>query len=455
MGSAGYFIDSDGVKHRWKAKKPTVVIGAYGAQTLLDYGIKAKQIKATFGEREPSGSNYGGNYFRGDIHGDHGNLEYDKNMWPAAPTAEERAIIAAIADMSPSCSHINYWCAEQNDTVLDEVGWPDLFIYDPYHNPSELMLNLTSKKNIPVIIISDKYGTNELLEQTVIDQSQTFERLARAIGLKHDDISADKQAMCKSIKKFQGRSKKAQRKGVRAMAAYLPYTNVEPGLISGFYCTPTQDPVLAMLEENGMAIIHHASENSYWEYGLDKNAMNATHLKSNTGGDYNVDFWLYDDRNTLDFQSNSFKEYWPHPAVKADQQAYWPANSRIFTYKHVTEILDIVGAQLRKAEQVIDAPFECVDGGPTKENDMNHRNDTTKKLGPGQYLCYKPIKYRICDECHDNPSHYTPKNIGTCFDLKSLPKNDREKQCKKRKVADVCPGVCAGNCLCNRKEKNT
>merc|ERR1711957_1159784 len=72
-----------------------------------------KQIKATFGEREPSGSNYGGNYFRGDIHGDHGNLEYDKNMWPAAPTAEERAIIAEIADMSPSCSHINYWCAEQ------------------------------------------------------------------------------------------------------------------------------------------------------------------------------------------------------------------------------------------------------------------------------------------------------------------------------------------------------
>ena len=67
---------------------------------------------------------------------------------------------------------------------------------------------------------------------------------------------------------------------------------------------------------------------------------------------YTPDFFLYEPRGALDFTSDSFAAAWPHPAVVAKQYAYYPITTLHYSWRHATDILDVVGAKLRTAAKL-------------------------------------------------------------------------------------------------------
>ena len=83
-----------------------------------------------------------------------------------------------------------------------------------------------------------------------------YEDLARALGVSVTEaIASDKAALCAEVEAFKPVALGAQARGVRAMAAYLPYgTAGANGDIGGFAMSPDKDPVLMMLEELGMVL---------------------------------------------------------------------------------------------------------------------------------------------------------------------------------------------------------
>ena len=62
-------------------------------------------------------------------------------------------------DLSPSCSSLNYWCAEVNMTILDAQGWPDVIVQGPYGGeyPAEIVGNATANS----ALASQQPGSSE------------------------------------------------------------------------------------------------------------------------------------------------------------------------------------------------------------------------------------------------------------------------------------------------------
>ena len=374
---AGAFTDDEGVSHTWTAAKPTIVIGASDAYSLLHFGLPASQIKATFGERATSGSNYGNAYANGNAatH-QHDSAHYDPSHFPTDPTAEELSMLAQATDLSPGCSGTNFWCADFDQTKLDEIGWPDLIIQGTYSGPYALeqgsgaqdyASTVAAAKGIPIIKLTTAYTTADTPPKDYIAITERFEELATALGVANvaAHARADKVAMCGAVASFKEAAQTAQNKGVRALAAYAPYGAAGAnGEIGAFLMSPDKDQVLLMLEELGMAIMHtDVDQASSWEYAVTTDwsagTLSATDMKSSgtlTGEPvkYPADFFLYDTRVTLDFTSDAFATAWPHPAVVAKQYAYWPPGGHIHSYRHATDILTIVGDKLRTAEKIAD-----------------------------------------------------------------------------------------------------
>ena len=121
---------------------------------------------------------------------------------------------------------------------------------------------------------------------------------------------------------------------------------------------------------------------------------------------YHVDFWLYDDRVTLDFISESFAKAWPHKAVVNKQYAYFPANARIYSYRHATEILNVIGQSLKNADKLELATTQCTAPAEGGYAGPAHRS---AGMDPGQYACHEPISYDICkpdsDDVSSSPVH--------------------------------------------------
>ena len=67
---------------------------------------------------------------------------------------------------------------------------------------------------------------------------------------------------------------------------------------------------------------------------------------------YHADFFLYEPRGALDFTSDSFAAAWPHPAVVAKQYASYPITTLHYSWRHATDILDVVGAKLSTAAKL-------------------------------------------------------------------------------------------------------
>ena len=358
-------------------------------------------------------------------------------MFPQDPDSDEKAMLAQAHDLS-DCSNTNYWCANLNHTILDVNGWPDLIIESPFIGARHPELEAAAlEKGIPIIKLTMKYSTEDAQEKGFIEIIQRFEELARALGV--SDVTAaaaqDKAALCAEIESFKPVALQAQSRGVRAMAGYLPYGAASPnGNIGGWLATPDKDPVLMMLEELGMPIMHSDTTfDDYWENmgeaswkASDENGISATGLTSTggrTGGRVKVpcepprrcdprtldwysnsaahtclvlavwrtdpvDFWLYDARVTLDFTSSNFAAAWPHPAVVAKQYAQWPANGHLFSYRHATTVLASVREKLAVAQKLDPLETTCTA--------VDQSNDEYRGLAPGEYACYNPVSYAMC-----------------------------------------------------------
>ena len=93
---------------------PTIIICSADGLSLVQFGLRHEQVKATFGERATSGSNINGVYADGNVNKfgtEHETTDYDPRHFPADPTSAERAVLAHAVDLSPDCSNGNYWCA--------------------------------------------------------------------------------------------------------------------------------------------------------------------------------------------------------------------------------------------------------------------------------------------------------------------------------------------------------
>ena len=115
-----------------------------------------------------------------------------------------------------------------------------------------------------------------------------------------------------------------------------------------------------------------------------------------------VDFWLYDIRaRTLDFTSDAFATAWPHPALVADQYAYWPHGvGHIHSYRarHRDPQDRRHGARQGPASS---SPLLLAPRSPTS------RTPTTvlTAFGAGEFACPKPVEY---DWCANYPALMTP-----------------------------------------------
>jgi len=223
---------------------------------------------------------------------------------------------------------------------------------------------------------------------------ERMEELSLALGVDEagSSVQSDKLALCQTAEMFQAIAQTAHDKGVRSMAAYMPYQPNPPGVSGGFLPNPDRDPVLSLMQNLGLPILYNEHSGSYWEnragrYRPNEGTLLADDTRSISGIPYHVDFWLYDDRVSLDFLSEQFATDWPHPALVARQFAYWPSNARILSYRHAAEILSIVSSQLDGAERV-SPESECVvpvDSGKTE-----------RFLAPGEYSCVKVVPIEFC-----------------------------------------------------------
>ena len=319
-------------------------------------------------------------------------------------------MLAQMLDLSPKCSATNTYCTHFNHTLLDANGWPDLIIQGPYIGGAawtEEMLASASNKGIPIIRLTNSYSTEDALNRGFIEIIQRFEELASALGVSGVEAATayDKAALCAEMEAFKPVAHASQLRGVRALAAYLPYGAAAPnGDIGGFAAAPEEDSVLVMLEELGMAIMHTDATQGSWESGGDTPWMSATNLVSTgarTSGrvkvPYPVDFWLYDQRVALDFTSDSFAAAWPHPAVVAGQYANWPSNGHIHSYRHATTILAGVREKLAVAQKLDPLETTCT---AVDQFDDEYRS---AGLAPGEYACPKAVLYAMCDGMGSTP----------------------------------------------------
>jgi len=414
---AGSFKDDAGVVHTWTALKPKVVAWSFDAVTLYHFGMTTDQLVGSYGERSASGSNHGGYYHDGNkaSHGAHGLTPYDPSAFPADPTAAERALLTSLVDLSPGCSSKNYYCAEFNWKIFSNIAKVDLVVEGVTASgiSAEVRYNLTAR-GIPIIQINGAYDGRADRGTGMIEVVQRFEQLAIALGVPDVTLKSfpKKSALCAAVETFKSAAKKAQTAGVRALAAYLPYGGLgDKGEAGSFLGTVEVDPVLAMFEELGMPIMHNNDEKRTglgtsvnWEYQVtadwSKGTMVANNITSKGSAKSPavtcpVDFWLYDDRVTLDVTSAAFATAWPDKAIVKKQMSYWPANGKIFSYEHATEVLLLVAAPLGKATRLQTThTTQCTPAGAGGYSGELHRVHGMK---PGQYACYKPVSYSFCN----------------------------------------------------------
>jgi len=398
------FVDDAGRAHTLPADA-TIVAGVMDAVALSHFGLSSSRVMATLGERSSSGSNHGGYYYDGNVvYGEtmnHSLTVYDPSIFPADPDAEERAFLDAIAgDLSANCSASNYYCDKVDVSYLEENGWPDVLVVGAFYSSllTDELRNASRAANVPIVELKNSYGESEGDAEHVrnmVEMTERMEALAVALGL---DVSAssavekDKRALCAAAATFQATAEAAHAAGVRAMAAYMPYQTNPQGVTGAFIPNPDRDPVLSMMQNLGLPLVFNEHSGDYWEnragdYAGGSGTLTAEGTASLSGNhSYNVDFWLYDDRVSLDFLSARFAEDWPHPAVAAKQYAYWPSNARILSYRHAAEILNIVGERLETAERVA-PPTDCTE--PAGDEQF-------RDLGPGEYSCLHVFSIDFC-----------------------------------------------------------
>jgi hypothetical protein len=447
---AASFTDKAGTKHEWSKAKPTVMISAELAKTLLHMGLPANQLHSFYGGRYTYGSNFGGMDSGDGAHAEVGlnhthTTPYDPKVWPndfSDPNDDIAKAFANALDLTPNCRSgegavQSGWCTDYTTpeygddytAMFDANTWPDIIFMDGYiwpGFPATLTGNATGKE-IPVIHVDDKDNfwnasvpDNGPAHSPRVKDAQEMMRmyhdLAEALGVADVDtlMEEERKEFCEAAKEFKLAAQTAHANGVRAMAANFPTgTKTAAGEIGGYLTTPDFEPMLGLLESLGMPLLHHDSL-GYWETMLadDKSGMmSPTDLKSagtltEQRVSYPVDFWLVDERNKLDVMSDEFATYWPHPAITADQFDWWPVWTRAHSYQELTRILNEIGAKLKVASKVVEVDTACTTVDASYHHDytlaegkhIDHGGYMANTiLGPGEYACFQPVTFDFCE----------------------------------------------------------
>jgi len=390
--AARVFVDDLGEAHISDKEKPTIVTWAHRAVSLSHYGLDTGQLLGTYGEWANSGSDY----------------DFDKpelgSSFPADPTPEEMRLLAQVTNLSPGCGA--EYCTEFNTDVLEALAPDFLLIHGYRHSPwassDELAANITRIMGDRVIYTdvsmegedckADEVG-GSCYGKTMIEVINQNLEVAKFLNLdiptKLDD---DMKRLCNSAKAFQKDMVIAHEKGLRVMTAYLTTG-------TSYFATPIHDPVLRMLEELGMPLLHvGACTNTttcpftyFWEWlPIDEYftdcAAGEVSAKCNENTLYPVDFWLYDHRTTLSITNEDFQLGFPDRAIIEKQYDYWPIGGRLITPHHAANILDQLGPSLANAER-LNPVTECT---PAKVSATGHRTDG---LVGGEYACYDETEH--------------------------------------------------------------
>ncbi|KAG7355169.1 hypothetical protein IV203_004525 [Nitzschia inconspicua] len=390
------FTDDLGVTHTFTKTKPKVVAWSHIAISLAHLGMESSQLAGVYGQWGGETSNL-----------DPTNPELGSSF-ESDPTAEDIQFLAAHAvNLSPNCLP-GTRCEDIDLDLLrgirDEV---DVFITIGYrHTVRYITEAMTEIESIlsgkPIIYIDlsqtgpDCLPTKEYrcYGKSMIDLILQLEELATAMGVTPTKaLQQDQQDLCEAAANFQSVARDAQLRGVRVMAAYFGFG------IDGatFLANPPDDMVLRMLEELGMPLLHVDCELApdqekcplgfFWETVNNTvffDNCQATDIQqcNNENPKYPVDLWLYDDRQTLDVLNRDFASLFPDKAVLAGQIAYWPIGGGALSYRHATEILNIIASALANTKRLYDGT-QCVSS--VDVSGIAHR---TVGLKGGEYACY-------------------------------------------------------------------
>merc|ERR1719428_1761212 len=143
---------------------------------------------------------------------------------------------------------------------------------------------------------------------------------------------------------------------------------------------PTDDPILIMLEELGVPMLHvnvTDPRGGYWEFiNFPEHDRNTANMVLPSGGKmYPVDVWLYDARSTRYHEEDINIT---DPAWDAGQYTIWPIDGS-FTYEQGTRILNTLRNKFVKAKQI--APQTTCTAV-----DVSKR----ERMAPGSWACHDP-----------------------------------------------------------------
>merc|ERR1719359_2022312 len=220
--------------------------------------------------------------------------------------------------------------------------------------------------NIPMIEIQVGNGKDGFLEIV-----ETMQRLAIALaGPPNQDVERHCDMMHKAMNDMISVGKTMSANSIRVMAAAIEETRISA-------IEPTDDPILIMLEELGVPMIHVNVNNKrgfYYEYiDFPVRDRNTAHIiRSDGGAMHPVDVWLYDGGKTrYHLEDVNITD----PAWDIGQFSIWPSDPP-FTYEQGARILNTILPVFAKAKRM-HAKTDCTDADVSKR----------ERLGPGSWAC--------------------------------------------------------------------
>lgn len=217
------------------------------------------------------------------------------------------------------------------------------------------LANMTDSTGVdPLPIIPMRVGGISYLEVIA-----NFQRLATAIGgdgHTNHDIAVYCQQLKTAIAELAASAKFMASNGVRALAVSMAPDTM-------YLAQPTHDPILIMLEQLGVPMVHvevNDDRGSYWEW-VQYNSTSGEIPEGFPG----ADVFLYDGRFHNDHIVLSDEERgWTfnHPAMETGQMVSWPIDTS-FSYERATRILWDMKRVFDQSVQLVDAT-ECTDADP-------------------------------------------------------------------------------------------
>ena len=269
---------------------------------------------------------------------------------------------------------------------------PDIIVDAAYcHQPEDCYKNATTYKGLLAYVQAE--ATQPLMESTkwkviniqvaaraYIDVVGSFQNLAIAVG---DPPNPDTVEHCHTFHAAMT----AMHQGARRMwAEGIRVTTVAMAEEYIYAAQPTDDPILTMLEQLGVPMVHvnvNDPRGGYWEwidFNQSKTGWQAqTLLADGSGPIYDTDIWLYDSRShEATMGADGHGDNFDHPAWQAGQVAPWPIDST-WSYEYGTRILNQLRAVFDKSTRIMEKTTCTIHTAGA---------GVANKLAPGQWACH-------------------------------------------------------------------